>query len=89
MGLGCLHCYIDYINNFFYIIYMDVYRYTSTCPIETNEGYLPSGIEVEMLALGPNMPGTGNKIRHLVETKYGVAIKASDPLCWFKAEKIS
>ena len=68
---------------------MGLYRYTSTCSIETNEGYLPPGIVVEMVAYGPNMPGTGNKIKNLVEAKYGVAIKASDPICWFKAEEIS
>ena len=68
---------------------MDLYRFTSTCPIETTDGnYAPAGLVVEFPAYGPNMPNTGAKIRQQLQARYGITTRAKDPLCWFRAERI-
>ncbi|MCH5237544.1 MAG: hypothetical protein J1E95_07080 [Muribaculaceae bacterium] len=68
---------------------MDLYRFTSTTKIEIEEGgYAPAGLVVEFPAFGPVMPDTGQKIRQQVKSRYGITIRAKDPRCWFRAEKI-
>ena len=68
---------------------MQIYRYTSTCPIETVDGsYAPTGLVVEFPAYGPVMPDTGERIRALIQNKYGITIRAKDPSCWFNFERI-
>lgn len=68
---------------------MEMYRFTSTTPIETTDGnYAPTGLVVEFPAYGPVMPDTGPKIRQLVQAKYGITLRPSDPRCYFTAEKV-
>lgn len=68
---------------------MEMFRFTSTCSIMTTDGNsAPPGLVVEFPAYGPNMSDTGEKIRRLVQAKYGITIREKNPLCWFKAERI-